>query len=354
VERENGADGFLSNVGKVLFSMSQESDSSSTRSRFSLRHIGLVSLAFLVLMVGASGNVASSTGIDLNGKDIVDSGTVIWDGSTGEIPNEVIGINLSTNAGNDLTWDSNNEEFDVESSNIQSGTTASDVGLGNVENTAAVNESGDTMTGDLTFSFADLNMGGNFISSVGKMEADATEYGSSVISIETGDGDGVGENAVRFTTGGGTLAGFVSLNNSGNDLILSGDSNEADDNCVIDSDANIDCAGSKNWVHELNSTHKAVYTSQESPEVRAVFEGKAHVVDSKKIELPSHFSKTVSDSEPMLRAQVTPQGTFTKSVVMDKTDHYIEIKVGKETDVNFRITGIREGYEDKQVVRQKE
>jgi hypothetical protein len=38
---------------------------------------------------------------------------------------------------------------------------------------------------------------------------------------------------------------------------------------------------------------------------------------------------------------------------MEKTDDYIEIAVEKETDVNYRVTGIREGYEDKQVVREK-
>lgn len=38
---------------------------------------------------------------------------------------------------------------------------------------------------------------------------------------------------------------------------------------------------------------------------------------------------------------------------MDKTDDNITIKVGKETRVNYRITGIREGYEDKDIVRPK-
>ena len=125
--------------------------------------------------------------------------------------------------------------------------------------------------------------------------------------------------------------------------------------CWLDeSDGSWNCDGAKNWVHSLNATHEAVYSSQESPEVRAVYEGKAQVDNETKIELPSHFSKTVSDAEPKLRATATVQGELAYAAVIKKTDDYIVLDSSDPAKVNYRITGIREGYEDKDVVRKSE
>ncbi len=115
----------------------------------------------------------------------------------------------------------------------------------------------------------------------------------------------------------------------------------------------LDVLGNKNWVHELNSTHEAVYSSQESPEVRAVYEGRTRTVDGEaNVTLPSHFSKTVSDARPSLRVQATPH-SLTTVAVTERTDDYIVIRSSKDVKVDYRVTGIRDGYEDKQVVREK-
>lgn len=307
--------------------------------------------------IGQNGVHIYSGSLNVDGNDIQDAGTVIWDASSAQVATSVIdytaatasdvglgnvrNIDLANTGGSFLTYDTNNEEYNVDGASIQSGTTASDVGLGNVENVAAVNESGDTMSGN-------LNLGGNQINNAGSV-------GTPYISGSGG--------TINFDKYVDSTVWIQSSSNSDSDVELSAygnitffaDSDSGEYQCYISaSNGSWNCDGTKNWMHDINSTHTAYYTSQESPQVRAVYEGKATITGKETVELPYHFSATVSDSKPMLRAQVTPQGTFTKAVVMDKTDDNITIKVGKETKVNYRITGIRDGYEDKDIVRKKQ
>jgi len=139
-----------------------------------------------------------------------------------------------------------------------------------------------------------------------------------------------------------------------NGVIYISDDTSTSNRCAFN-DGKITCDGSKNWVHRLNKTHEAVYSSQESPQVRAVYEGNATVTNGQvNVTLPSHFEKTVSDSKPMLRAQVTAHSPVAVGVTA-RSDSWLVIETaGLETvDVDYRITGIREGYEDKDVVRKK-
>jgi len=125
--------------------------------------------------------------------------------------------------------------------------------------------------------------------------------------------------------------------------------------CTLHNDGEWTCLGTKNWVEYLNSTYKAVYTSQESPQVRAVYEGNATVTNGQvNVTLPSHFEKTVSDSKPMLRVQTTAHSPVAVGVTA-RSDSWLVIETaGTETvDIDYRITGIREGYEDKDVVRKR-
>jgi len=113
------------------------------------------------------------------------------------------------------------------------------------------------------------------------------------------------------------------------------------------------CGVTKNWVHNINPTHDAYYSSQESPEVRAVYEGNASIRDGvANVSLPSHFSETVSDQRSSLRVHATPHSLATVAVT-ERTDEYVVIEASSDVDVDFWVTGIREGYEDKQVVRMK-
>lgn len=113
--------------------------------------------------------------------------------------------------------------------------------------------------------------------------------------------------------------------------------------------------GSKNFRHQLNATHNAIYTSQESPQVRAVIEDTATVTDSEaNISLPYHFSEVVSDTRPDMTVQATPH-QLTTVAVTERTDDYIVVKTGIATSVkvDYRVTGIRDGYEDKDIVRRR-
>jgi hypothetical protein len=221
---------------------------------------------------------------------------------------------------------------------------------------ANVLSKGSDAGGDSINSLSYLNMNGPEDSGVGDINDDGgtVDIGGSTIGADLrvyGTIKGSDSNQ-KLEMGGGAL---VLSHGDGVTGLKATDSNGNEYTCFVNplNSGAWECDGAKSWVHQLNKTHEAVYTSQESPDVRAVYEGSGYVEDLKKIQLPDHFSKTVSNSNPELRAQVTPQGTFTKAAVMDKTQNYIEIKVGKPTKINFRITGVREGYENKNVIRKR-
>jgi len=331
VERENQGDGFLSNIEEFLVGMSKEDNGFLKGSRFSLRHFGLIGIALLVLMVGASGNVASSTGIDLNGKDIVDNGDVIWDASNGYVPTGQ--INDGPGSGLDADTLTGNTTND-----IQSCTTASDVGFGNADNADELDLDGsETMNGN-------LDLGSNNLDSAGGIFMD--DNGNILLN----DGRAIGGRAISQTGDPGTSsANYIEFRRTS--LYLSADSGE----CNINGNGNgeFNCDGTKNWIHDLGNNSEAVYTSQESPEVRAVYEGQTTVENSvTTVNLPSHFEKTVSDTKPMLRVQATPHELATVAVT-ERSDSSLTIETSRDVMVDYRVTGIREGYEDNQVVIEK-
>lgn len=115
----------------------------------------------------------------------------------------------------------------------------------------------------------------------------------------------------------------------------------------------LSCKEPKNWVHKINQTHVSYYTSQESARVRAVYEGKVSVVDGKvNVSLPNHFSSTVSDKNPLIRVQATPRSLVTVAVT-ERSDDWIVIEANTQEEVlvDYRVTGIREGYENRNIVR---
>lgn len=294
--------------------------------------------------IGQNGIEIGTGTLDVLGNDIESSGTTVFDGSAGQIATGVVdytaatasdvglgnveNIALSTVGGNDLTWNSGSSQLDVDSSSIQSGTTASDVGLGNVQNEAQVAESGDTMSGELL-------MNENIDFDIGK-------------TIQWDNG-----NRAKITEQIGDL--FIQANGI---AYLESDSDSSSGGpyqCYVnESNGDWACDGSKSWIHDLGNGSEAFYTSQESPQVRAVYEGKKFVDGQTRVELPEHFSMTVSDSKPMLRSTATVQGKLAYAAVIEKTDDYIVLDSSEPSTVNYRITGIRDGYEDKQVVRPKE
>jgi hypothetical protein len=356
--------------------------------------------AFLVA-VGIGSTATADTGVEiystnvtlnggdigLGGGDIRDSGVVVWNSSQGFVPAASVEVNP-----------------------IQSGTTSSDVGLGQVENEAQVAESGDNLTGDLnltgntitnvgspvdgndvaTRQFVnnnddvepDTNAGtictqsNQFLNGNGNCEFDdegpylPTDEPSQ--SVDFSDENLIGVNKIEGGNFADTTIDMDASDNNDLELSSDGDSiadirldangnvelfaDAEDDNIECQLDASLKefrCDVAKNWVHDLNTTHKAVYSAQESPEVRAVYEGQAATSNGRvNVSLPSHFSKTVSDTRPSLRVQATPHQLATVAVT-ERTDDYLVVESSKDVTVDYRVTGIREGYEDKQVVRKK-
>jgi Ca2+-binding EF-hand superfamily protein len=129
------------------------------------------------------------------------------------------------------------------------------------------------------------------------------------------------------------------LNLTGNDIVGVG---------KIEKDTN-------NFVQAINSTHEAIYTSQESPKPRAVYENQATLTGGQKIvDLPNHFTQVVSKESPNLNIQVTPRKLANVAVVRRSTDR-IKIVADKKSEfkVDYRVTGVREGYEDSDATRLK-
>jgi len=193
------------------------------------------------------------------------------------------------------------------------------------------------------------------------------ELANSDVKINSWDITGasrVGANAFYLDNVGNDYGlkkyGFSGTGSSDDTIVRSGDAvvlyaASSGNSCTLHNDGEWTCIGTKNWVEYLNSTYKAVYTSQESPQVRAVYEGNATVTNGQvNVTLPSHFEKTVSDSKPMLRVQTTAHSPVAVGVTA-RSDSWLVIETaGLETvDVDYRITGIRKGYEDKDVVRKR-
>jgi len=339
------------------------------------------SAASLVLLFSFGAALAASGGSSNPGIDLY-NGTLRMHGNNLANADLVDGVNLS-NPGSYLQISGN--QYSVDGASIQSGTTASDVGLGNVENEVQVAESGDKMSGD-------LNMTGNNITNLADPDSPQDAVTMSWVNANDEDttvdgcsrclqvGNEVDEVTGTIKLDGGYIAsmdmgklrwtGSDVFSGSGTDGGEGDASFRAHDNVQLLSDSDVDsggpyscyvsgsdgswnCDGTKNWMHDLNSTHTAYYTSQESPQVRAVYEGQVNVTNGRvNVTLPYHFSGTVSEKRPSLRVQATPH-SLTNVAVTERSDEWIVIKTSssEEVTVDYRITGIREGYEDKDVVR---
>jgi len=312
---------------------------------------GLLFITLGMVAVPAASQIQLYNGaqVKLNGGDIVDSGTTVWDSSNGYVPKTAmealsksdVGLgNVENIALSSATW------TDIGIS--QSDVSASDVGLGNADNADELDLDGsESLTGS-------LNLNGNNILS---SEDSVVFKGASIIQNDESKSPTDYSNEFLIRANSGTSTG-LHLESTGTSYLTSdtdGDSGGPFD-CYVSIPDNGDfiCDGSKSWAHDLENGTEAIYTSQESPEVRAVYEGKASVDDQTRIDLPSHWTKTVSDTEPKLRATATVQGKLAYAAVIEKTDDYIVLDSSEPASVNYRITGIREGYEDKQVVRPKE
>lgn len=110
-------------------------------------------------------------------------------------------------------------------------------------------------------------------------------------------------------------------------------------------------ASTKNFVQDIGGGKEAVYTAQESPDVRAVVESSVEVgPDGATVSLPDHFDAVSSDDAPDVTVQATPD-ELTQVACTSRSTTELEFEAAKPCKVDYRVTARREGYEDKQIVR---
>lgn len=127
-------------------------------------------------------------------------------------------------------------------------------------------------------------------------------------------------------------------------------------NLTVSDDLNV--WGNKNFIQSIKGTNKeVVYTSQESGKVRTIWD-KANILvedGSEIIQLPKHFKLVTSNKKPLV-VHVTPNNKpVAVATPVKSLKKGIKIKSLSEKDIRVDITvkGIRKGYEDKQIIRQK-
>lgn len=92
--------------------------------------------------------------------------------------------------------------------------------------------------------------------------------GDGTITYDTGDS--TNEHGINLKEG---VSDENILITSNNYVRFRVDDDGSEHECLLNATSgNFECDGTKNWVHTVNDTHEAVYTSQEGPQVRAVVE----------------------------------------------------------------------------------
>jgi hypothetical protein len=120
---------------------------------------------------------------------------------------------------------------------------------------------------------------------------------------------------------------------------------------------NLNVDGTKKFVqpHPTDPTKEIVYVSLEGPEAGTYIRGTARLANGEAvINLPEHFSLVTSAEGLMV--QLTPVGEWLQLYVVKKSTQQIVVREanGKNGQFDYLVQGVRKGYEDHQVIRDKE
>jgi len=115
--------------------------------------------------------------------------------------------------------------------------------------------------------------------------------------------------------------------------------------------------GTKNFVEAdpTDPTREIVYTCLEGPEAGTYIRGTADLVNGEAVvNLPEDFSLVTS--EEGLTVQLTPVGECLQLYVVEKGTQRVVVREanGKNGEFDYLIQGVRKGYENYQVIRDKE
>jgi hypothetical protein len=161
--------------------------------------------------------------------------------------------------------------------------------------------------------------------------------------------DSSGRNLMILSSQSGGKDGMISLYNAAGSVIVQ---LRASDGAIIGK------VKSFKVDHPLNPNLEIYYASIEGPEAAAYMRGTAKLVNGEAIvRLPEHFSLVVSDEN--LTVQVTPLSADSEGLaVVKKSAMEIivkELRGGRGNyDFDYIVQGVRKGFEDFQVIRDKQ
>jgi hypothetical protein len=151
--------------------------------------------------------------------------------------------------------------------------------------------------------------------------------------------------------GSGTTDQFGICNNKTGVLALT-----IDPNGNVGIAGNIEKTGTNGFVQDYpnDPSKEIVYVSLEGPEAGTYIRGTAQLVSGEAIiTLPEHFSLVAT--EEGLTVQLTPVGEWLQLYVVEKGTQRIIVREanGKNGQFDYLVQGVRKGYEDYQVIRDK-
>lgn len=123
----------------------------------------------------------------------------------------------------------------------------------------------------------------------------------------------------------------------------------------VGSDLNVSGKKSFVQVHPTDPTKEIVYVSLEGPEAGTYIRGTAKLINGEAvINLPEHFSLVTKDE--VLTVQLTPRGEWLQLYLVKTSTKQIIVREasGKSGQFDYLAQGIRKGFENHQVIRDKE
>jgi hypothetical protein len=106
--------------------------------------------------------------------------------------------------------------------------------------------------------------------------------------------------------------------------------------------------------HPQDPTTEIVYVCLEGPEAGTYIRGTAQLINGEAvINLPEHFSFVTNDEG--LTVQLTPVGEWLQLYVVEKGAQQFIVREanGKSGRFDYLVQGVRKGYENHQVIRDK-
>jgi hypothetical protein len=288
----------------------------------------------------------------LNGTINIKDGTEIHGrlNTTGKLTVEDVSefqddVNLKKNEINNIRELSFDEDIDLE-------TNEGRIEIGNVVNTQASNtisigDSADAAGDDSVAIGRFAETAGNDATSIG--EGSLAQNSSSIALGHAAEasavrGIAIGSSA-KANAEGSIALGHDAYANDNHTLVLGGGGNDYD----------FEVSGSKNFVQNVNETHEVVYTSSESAQARVEWSTSVEIEGERdRVQFPNHLKMVMSDSKGY-NVQLTPVNSLADAAVYEKSDDGFTIRSSKPVEkVDVHVRGVRRGYEEKEVVRQRQ